>query len=1166
MDIDQELKQGRFTQRFDASLPALEEVLDRYARNAAKLLGASAGMVVLTGRETMWPHECKGADWAGLPHDARLGAGAFQAGPAPVASVLLNNADGRFYAGAALRTEDGVCLGTIWVRIDRPWDGGGVSPLATLENLATTLTAEISLHARLAARDRQLAEFAFCQDVNATIARAGDFRDGLTGLLQRWCQDLGADYLLVPQLRRDGATCRFVVGVAAPGASDALEQSLAALLAQGPVSIDQVGCGSLLHATDDQEALVDTGLIDPGTLADGDVLRTLVAAGLQRQLAVPLLLEGRRYAVAIGFSCLPDVDRVVAMLRNMVVSVTPLLQGQMREFALERSRYQLGRANRALRALSACSQAVTQAVSEAALIETICKIVVESGQYRSAWASFAEGGPQRRLRMVAEAGIGADDLHHAIMSWGDDPYGQGPSGVAVRENRPVVLADVVRAPSYAPWRRLAVDYGYDVCVALPLAYQNQSDHQHGAQHGDRPGAVFGTLTICGTAAHGPIEGEELNFLIELASQLAAGIEMRRERAQAALAIMRQQVERDRAEAARRLSERRLTQLLDASPTVIYALEPEPGETDPALFRAVEISSNVERLFGYRVDEALSTGWWTAHIHPADRAAAIECNQRLRQVHSVVHRYRFALPDGTYRWVRDEMTLLRDANGRPKRIVGAWVDITEKQAANEEIDRLAYFDTLTGLANEHRWRQKLANALSSRARASAHDLAAPEDITPQRAAWGVFLLEIEGLAQIGEVWGQAIIDAVEVECARRLKNGLRASDELARLRSGRFGVILFGASGRPGAQAAAYARLREVARQLATQIAAPIPVGERICHVTATIGIAASPKDTSPNDAGPNDASPKDANQVEALIQSADIALSAARRQGEVVRAGGLIAQFSPPMQQEVNARYAVESELRSGLADQRFELWLQSQVDHDGRVVGAEALLRLRTASGALISPADFIPVAEATGLIGRIGALVREQACAILAATPMAVLPRLSVNVSPRELHRPDFVRNLCQQIRDAGVAPGRLVLEITENSLIERPEEIVVTLAALRAFGLNLSIDDFGTGYSSLAYLHRLPIQEVKLDQRFIGDLPDQRRGVGLVEAMLTMARRLGFDIVAEGVETEAQAQFLRLAGCPTLQGYLFDRPTPADAWLARAAQRAPSLPVPPILAAMP
>ena len=1149
--------------RFAALLPALANILDRYARNAATLLGASAGMVVFAGRETIWPRDCTVADWAGLPQDARLGAGAFQAGPTPVASVRLGDADSRFYAGATLRTEDGVCLGTLWVRVDRPWDNDGALPLAMLENLATTLTAEISLHARLAEQERRLAELTFFQDLNTTMAREGNFRDGLLQVLRRWCQDLGADYFLVPQLRRDGATCRVVVGVTALGVSDALEQSLAALLAGGPFSIDQDGCGSLLHASDapDQGAMADTGVIDPAALAGCGALRALVAAGIQRQLAVPLVLEHRRFAVAIGFSHPPDVDRIVEMLHKMVVSITPLLQGQMREFALERSRYQLGRANRALRALSACSQAVTRAVSEAALIETICKIVVESGQYRSAWVSFAESGPQQRLRMVAEAGIGADDLHHAIMSWGDNPYGQGPSGIAVRENRPVVLADVVRAPSYAPWRRLAVNYGYDVCVALPLAYQNRANLENRANATDRPGAVFGTLTICGTAAHGPIEGAELDFLVELASQLAAGIEMRRERAQAALAIMRQQVERDRAEAARRLSERRLTQLLDASPTVIYALEPETGETDPALFRAVEISSNVERLFGYRVEEALTAGWWTAHIHPADRAAAIECNQRLRHVHSVVHRYRFALPDGTYRWVRDEMTLLRDANGRPKRIVGAWVDITEKQSANAEIDRLAYVDTLTGLANEHRWRQRLANALSSRARAAARDPTEPEETAAQRAAWGVFLLEIDGLAQIGEVWGQAIVDAVEVECARRLKNGLRASDELARLRSGRFGVILYGASGRPGAQAASHARLREVARQLATQIAAPIQVGERICHVTATIGIAASPKNLSPNSE-----SPEDTNPVEALLQSADIALSAARHHGEVVRAGGLIAQFSPPMQQEVNARYAVESELRSGLADRRFELWLQSQVDHDGRVVGAEALLRLRTASGALISPADFIPIAEATGLIGRIGALVREQACAILAATPAAVLPRLSVNVSPRELHRPDFVRNLCQQIRDSGIAPGRLVLEITENSLIERPEAIIVTLAALRAFGLNLSIDDFGTGYSSLAYLHRLPIQEVKLDQRFIGDLPDQRRGVGLVEAMLTMARRLGFDIVAEGVETEAQAQFLRLAGCPTLQGYLFDRPTPADAWLARAAGAAPSITPPPILAAMP
>lgn len=1144
MDIDPDLKQAAARRRYTALLPGFTAVLDRYSKKIATLFGTSAGLVAFAGHQAMWPAGDGRADATAIPPQALWGQSPYDDGACLIMpGGAHNQRQGvlaqRFYACVKLRDDDGACLGTIWAIDDRPRDDFGASQIAMLESLAEALMAEIGLHARLAEQDRQLAEFAFCQDLNATIAREGDFRDALTATLRRWCQALGADYFLVPRLRRDGATCRFVVGVASPAAGAALESAIAALLAGGPFAIDQVGCGRVLrdaHSNGEID-VADTGLIDPAVRAGCGALGDVVAAGVRRQLAAPIMLEGRHFAVVAGFSQLPDPACVVRMLREIVLSIGPLLQGRMREFALERSQYQLSRANRALRALSACSQAVTRAVSEAALIETICRVVVESGQYRFACVSFAEGGPTRRLRMVAEAGIETDDLREIIMTWGNDPYGQGPTGMAVRENRPVMLADVAHAPSYAPWRHLAMDYGYDVCLALPLAYRTASRDNDG----DQPGAVFGALTIFGIAAHGPIEAEELGLLVELAANLAAGIEMRRERARAALAVMRQQVERDRAESARRLSEQRLTQLLDASPTVIYALEPEAGETDLASFRAVEISSNIERLFGYPARDALMPGWWGPRVHPADRAAAIACIKRLGSTHSVVHRYRFALPDGTYRWVRDEMTLLRDGNGRPRRIVGAWVDITDKQSANAEIDRLAYFDTLTGLANGHRWRQMLDDALSGRAVAVGDDEAASAGPGWFGNAWGVFLLELEGLAQIGEVWGQAIVDAVVVECARRLKTALRASDPLARLTSSRFGVILSGLSDRPSARAAADARLRDVARQLATRIAAPIHVGERICHVTATIGIAATPRDAA---------------TVESLIKSADIALNAARNQGEVVRAGGLIAQFSPPLQQAVTARHAVESDLRRGLAERRFELWLQSQVDHDGRVVGAEGLLRLRGADNQLIAPAVFIPVAETTGLIGRIGALVREQACAILAATPASVLPRLSVNVSPRELHRPDFVRSLCQQIRESGVAPGRLVLEITENSLIERPEETVVTMAALRAFGLNLSIDDFGTGYSSLAYLHRLPIQEVKLDQRFISDLPDQRRGVGLVEAMLTMARRLGFGIVAEGVETEAQAQFLRMAGCPTLQGYLFDRPTPAAAWLARVGRVEPSI----------
>ncbi len=1130
MDIDLEPKRLALVQRYTALLPRFSALLDRFAERAAGLLAAPIGLVTLIDHETVWVAGQTGPHLSALPRHTSFCTQVLHQGcplliPDSSQNPRFTALPERFYAGVPLRSADGFCIGTVCVLDTHARTDIGDHHLSMLQILADQLISELDLHERIADQDQRLAEFTFRQELNASLARKGDFRESLTSTLSYWCATLGADYFLVPRIRSDGQTCRIIVAVAA-------------LLAGGPYPLDQIGCGTALathplspsgmnQAQAEPDATItvaDTGLLDATSLDGSGALSGLVTAGLRQQFAVPMVLGGQHFAIAIGYVAPPDPVSVVRLMRDTAVAVSPLLQGRIRELKIEHAQYQLSRANLALRALVACAQSLARAASEAALIQSICKILVDSGQYRVASICFAEPGPDRRLRIAAAAGLSAEARAQVEMSWRDDASGQGPSGVAVRENRVVVLANVAEAPSYAPWRPIALEHGYNIGIALPLA--------------DQTGTAFGALTVFGIAEQGSIDRQELNLLTELASNLAAGIGMRRERARAALAVMREQIDRDRAESARRISEQRLAQLLDASPTVIYGLEPEAGATDLASFRVVEISSNLERLFGHKPQHALAPDWWWRHVHPADRTEALININRLTTESAVVHSYRIARADGSYRWVRDELSLISDPNGKPLRIVGAWVDITEKQIADVEINRLAYQDTLTGLANDHRWRAMLAEAFAPPTflpPASPIAWPAPGPSTLPQTKWGIFLLELEGLSQIGEVWGQPVVDAVVKECARRLQSALRASDGLARLTPSRFGVLLSGLSTLKTGRATAQLRLREIARKLARRIASPIRVGERTCHVTATIGIAAPPDD---------------APSIEAMMQSADIALNAARAQRDTARTVGAIAQFSPPMQQAVTARHTIESELRTGLNDERFELWLQSQVDNAGRVVGAEALLRLRSANGSLIPPGLFIPIAEATGLISRLGAVVHAKACAILASTPEAILPRLSINVSPRELHRADFVRRLCHQIRDFGIAPHRLILEITESTLIERPEAVVLKLNALRAFGFNLSIDDFGTGYSSLASLRSLPIQEIKLDRSFISDLPDQMRSVGLVKAMLTMARRVGFSVVAEGVETEAQAHFLQKAGCPTLQGYLFGRPIPATDWLAQPA----------------
>ena len=1134
MDIDLEPKRLAVVQRYTALLPEFSALLNRFAERAAGLLAAPIGLVTLIDHETVWIAGKTGPHLSAVPrHTSFCTQVLFQGCPLLIPDATQNPhftaLPERFYAGVPLRSEDGFCLGTLCVLDTKPRADIGDAHLSMLQILADQLISELSLHERIADQERRLAEFTFRQELNATLARKGDFRESLTSTLSYWCATLGADYFLVPRVRSDRQTCRIIVAVAAPTANPALREAVAALLAGGPYKLDQLGCGTALtaHAPTPSEAdpaptesdaiitVADTGLLNAAALEGAQALSDLVAAGLRQQFTVPMMLGGQHFAIAIGYSVPPDPVGVARMMRDTAVAIWPLLHGRVRELKIEHAQYQLRRANLALRASVACAQTLSHAASEAALIQSICKILVDSGQYRIASICFAEPGPTRQLRIAASAGISAETHQSIEISWRDDPSGHGPTGVAVRENRVVILANITEAPSYAPWRPIALEHGYDICVALPLT--------------DQTGAAFGALSVFGIAEHGSIDRQELALLAELASNLAAGIGMRRERARAALAVMREQIDRDRAESARRASEQRLAQLLDASPTILFALEPEHNAAEPHSFRVVEMSSNLQRLFGYSPEQAMVPGWWRRHIHPADYTETYQQLHRLAHESPLVLRYRFARADGHYRWVRDELSLIADPTGKPLRILGAWADITEKQIADIEINRLAFQDTLTGLANDHRWHTMLSEAFG------------PQDDNQTKN--GVFLLELEGLSQISEVWGQPVVDAAVKECARRLRAGLRASDGLARLTPNRFGVLLTGLSTLKTGRATAQLRLREIARKLARRIASPIRVGERTCHVTAIIGIAAPPDD---------------APSIEAMMQSADIALNAARAQRDTAHTVGAIAQFSPPMQQAVTARHSIESELRAALNDERFELWLQSQVDNAGRVVGAEALLRLRGTDGGLIPPGQFIPIAEATGLISRLGALVHAQACAILATTPEAILPRLSINVSPRELHRADFVRRLCHQTRDSGIAPHRLILEITESTLIERPEAVVLKLNALRAFGFNLSIDDFGTGYSSLAYLRSLPIQEIKLDRSFIADLPHQPRSVGLVKAMLTMARRIGFGVVAEGVETEAQAAFLRKSGCPILQGYLFARPIPATDWLTQPALREPIIPV--------
>lgn len=565
--------------------------------------------------------------------------------------------------------------------------------------------------------------------------------------------------------------------------------------------------------------------------------------------------------------------------------------------------------------------------------------------------------------------------------------------------------------------------------------------------------------------------------------------------------------RDKARAHHRAAEARLSTLLATSPTVLYALE-----HDGLAWRCVEITSNLQRLLGYRSEEALTSGWRDRHIHPEDYIGTKEEFARVLRGERVVHHYRMAHMSGGYRWLRDELELLPPTEDRPMRITGAWLDVTEKQQAEADTHRLAFFDTLTGLANRHFLHEPLTKSF---------------DAAQQSGSSGALLLiDLNCFKTINDVHGHSVGDQVLVETGRRLLDSLCTDSTVARIGSDEFVVLLPTLRCK---QEMAATRALEIAKRLSASFDKEMSISDLQLHITVNIGIS-----IFPNQSG----------LVEDILREADIALHTAKatRKSRVSSDDqSNVVVFEAKMQDRITELHHIQNEIRTAISDSRIELWLQRQVDFKKKVVGAEALIRLRRADGSLIFPGEFIPIAEETGLIVSIGRWVRTEACRLLASVDVSQLPRLSINVSVIEFRQPRFADEILSVLAQEGVDPSRLTLEITESLLIDQIDDTISTLKQLTAHGIRISIDDFGTGYSSLAYLQRLPLNEIKIDKRFVHEMLVDVRSARLTQSLIMLAKNMGVDVIAEGVETREQEEFLVLHGCDHMQGFLFGRPEP-------------------------
>jgi len=445
----------------------------------------------------------------------------------------------------------------------------------------------------------------------------------------------------------------------------------------------------------------------------------------------------------------------------------------------------------------------------------------------------------------------------------------------------------------------------------------------------------------------------------------------------------------------------------------------------------------------------------------------------------------------------------DDKGNFRGYRGVARDITERVRAEEDLARMAHYDTLTGLPNRALLQGRLKRAM---ARADRGD-----------TLLAVMFLDLDQFKEINDSLGHAIGDAVLKETALRLESCLRATDTVARLGGDEFTILL--------EDVGSADEIRRVADKLLLAIAERAEIAGHELHLSTSIGVTVYPLD---------------ARDADTLLRNADLAMYHAKQEGR-----NNVQFFSRDMGERTEKRVDMLGRLRGAIARNELQLHYQPQVDvRTGTIVGFEALLRWNDPERGLVPPAQFIPLAEDTGLIIAIGEWVLREACRQAKRWLDAGLGPLTmaVNLSPRQFRQERLVQTVAAILAETGLPHECLELEITESTMMHRAEEAAVGLRALHALGVQISLDDFGTGYSSLAYLHRFPVHTLKVDQSFVRDIKSDRDDAAIVSTVISLARQMGLKALAEGVETEAQLSFLRTRGCDGFQGYLFCRPQPA------------------------
>ena len=460
-----------------------------------------------------------------------------------------------------------------------------------------------------------------------------------------------------------------------------------------------------------------------------------------------------------------------------------------------------------------------------------------------------------------------------------------------------------------------------------------------------------------------------------------------------------------------------------------------------------------------------------------------------------------------KWLK--ITTIKDDEQRVTNYVAIFSDLSEKKRTEEEIRNLSFYDSTTNLPNRHLFLECFRSELSSMARHNSYG--------------AVLFIDLDRFKTLNDTLGHDYGDLMLIQVATRLKNCVRTMDTVARLGGDEF-VVLVKSIG--DNQEEAVRKVGIIAEKVRESLAAPYNLKGHQYISSPSIGISLY--------CGSD-------GSVDTLLQQADIAMFQAKNAGR-----NAIRFFDPVMQHKVTAHAALENDLRHAVTKQQFQLHYQLQVGHDHRPIGAEALLRWHHPQHGLLLPATFIQIAEESSLIVEIGDWVLDTACRQLARWSECEKTRhltLSVNVSAKQIAQFDFVDKVAQALKAHDVMPAKLKLELTESMMLENLDGTVSTMKKLKSLGVILAMDDFGIGYSSLAYLKRMPLDQLKIDQGFVSGITADSNDAVLVQTIIDLAANFKLNVIAEGVETEAQLTFLKHHDCLAYQGHLFAKAVPIE-----------------------